>query len=198
MNVLHYPIPHAPDVLPHPLLRFFRVFLPQGIDDSPVLIQGGFHSIRHAPGRESKNTDMVMKAGNKLDEPAGIRKQDNALVKFEVLPGIALYVLFVERLLEPLNAGLQLGQAGIGHSFRGQTCRQPLQVLADEEEFEDVLFGGLNDKGAPLGENFHQALFLQPIDGFPHRRAADAKGFSQIPLFQLLSRRNPAFQDDPF
>ena len=53
-----------------------------------------------------------MKAGDKLDEPSGVREDNDALVKFEVFPGISLDVLLAERFLETLDAGFQLRQAG--------------------------------------------------------------------------------------
>lgn len=121
-----------------------------------------------------------MKAGDKLDQPLGVREHDDTLVILEVLPGVALDVLFAERLLEAVDTGFQPGQAGFSHPLRGQTSGQSFQVLADEEEFEDVLFRELNDKGTPLGKNFHQPLLLQPVDRFPYRGPADAQGFGQL------------------
>ncbi len=139
-----------------------------------------------------------MKAVDQLDEPPGIRERNDALVKFEVLPGIALYVFLTEGFLEASDAGFQPYQAGFGYSLRNQARCQAFQIFADKKKFKDVFFGKLHNKGAPLGKNFHQSLFFQTVDGFPNRGPADAEGFRQVPFVQLFSGRYPSFQDDAF
>jgi len=74
-----------------------------------------------------------MKTGNQLNEPPGVRERDDTLVKFEVFSRIALYVLLAEGFLEALDAGFQLGQAGLSYPLRSQASRQSFQVFADEE-----------------------------------------------------------------
>jgi len=120
-------------VLPHPLLRLFRILPPERLDDVPVLSQGRFHSIRKSPGGESKDTNMIMEAGHQLDEPAGIREGNDALVKLEVLPGIALDVFLAERFFEAPDAGFQPGQTGVRYPLRSQASGQSFKVFADEE-----------------------------------------------------------------
>ena len=133
-----------------------------------------------------------------MDESPGAGERNDALVKLEVLPGIALYVFIAEGFLKSVNAEFQLGQVGIGNSLRSQARGQALQILADQKKLEDVFFRKLHDKGAPLGKNFHQSLFFQPIDRFPNRSSADPKGLGQLDFVQLFSGRNPSFQDDAF
>ncbi len=120
-------------MLPHPLLRFLRILLPEGLDDGLMLFEGRFHSIRKASRGQAEDTDMIVKTGDQLNEPPGVRERDNTLMKFEVLPGIALDVLLAERFLEALEAGFQPGQTGFRYPFRSQASRQSFQVFADEE-----------------------------------------------------------------
>ena len=74
-----------------------------------------------------------MKTGDQLDEPPGVGERDDTLMKFEILPGIALDVLLAEGFLKALDAAFQPGQAGFSYPLRSQASRQSFQVFADEE-----------------------------------------------------------------
>ena len=50
-----------------------------------------------------------MKAGDKLDEPSGVREDNDALVKFEVFPGISLDIFLAVRFFKTLNTRFEFG-----------------------------------------------------------------------------------------
>ncbi len=79
-----------------------------------------------------------MQGGDQINQPPGTGKHDNRLMKFEIFAGVSAGIFFAEGLLEPLKAGLQLGQGRFIDIPRGQVGGQTLQVFPDQKKLEDV------------------------------------------------------------
>jgi len=186
------------DVFSHPALGFFGFLLAQGFHKMSMLGQRSLHPAGYPYGGQAKDADVVVEGRDQINQPPGIGKHDDRLMKLEIFAGVSAGIFFAEGLLEPLKAGLQLGQGRFAGIPRGQIGGQTFQVFPDQKELEDVFFRKLDDEGTPLGKDFDQPLFLQPVDGLTHGRPADPQGTRQTPFIQLASRRNLAFQNEAF
>jgi len=126
------------DVFSHPALGFFRFLLSQGFQKMPMLGQRSLHPAGYPNGGQAKDADVVVEGRDQINQPPGIGKHDDRLMKLEIFAGVAAGIFFAEGLLEPLKAGLQLGQGGFVHIPRGQVGGQTLQVFPDQKKLEDV------------------------------------------------------------
>ncbi len=96
-------------MLAHAPFGLFCVPSPQRFHDLAVLGEGGFHFRGNPPRGQTIHPDMIVEARYELNEPLGIGKVNDALMKFKILPSVTLNILVAERFAETLSAGLQLG-----------------------------------------------------------------------------------------
>ena len=94
-----------------------------------------------------------------------------------------------------LHQPVERGELVLLDALRGHPRAHALQRGADLVDLQDVLDGWPRDEAAPLRHHLDQPLGLEPLEGLPHRRAAQPEVRRDLVLADALQRAQHAGDD---